>query len=342
MESNRVLITGGLGFIGAHFVHHMRKLQPESHLVVLDKNTYAADISRIQSLINTQNFTYVEGDIANQAVVNSVFEKHQPQQVIHFAAESHVDNSIAGPKLFLTTNVEGTFNLLEAARKTWLKEAHKLNEGFKKARFYHISTDEVFGSLGKEGSFNENTNYAPNSPYSASKAAADHWVRSYFHTYGLPILSSHCSNNYGPHQNDEKLIPTIIRTALTGQPIPIYGNGLNVRDWLYVEDHCTAIAKVLTHGIPGDVFCIGGNAERTNLEICTYILEQLDKLHPKVDGASYAEQIRFVEDRLGHDFRYAIDATKIKKELGWEPQHSFDAGLKKTIQHYLLKYKNLS
>lgn len=341
MQSNRILITGGLGFIGAHFVHYMRKKQPWDHLVLLDKNTYAADISRIKSLINTEKFTYIEGDISDQDLVNRVFEKNQPKQVIHFAAESHVDNSIAGPALFLKTNVEGTFNLLEAARKSWLKKPHELKANFQEARFYHISTDEVFGSLGKEGCFNETSNYAPNSPYSASKAAADHWVRSYFHTYGLPTLTSHCSNNYGPHQHDEKLIPTIIRKALRTQSIPIYGDGLNVRDWLYVEDHCTAIAKVLSEGTPGEVFCIGGNAERTNVEICTYILKQLDQLYPKAGGGSYAEQVTFVDDRLGHDFRYAIDATKIKNELGWEPQHSFEAAMKKTIMHYLHKYKKL-
>ncbi len=196
--------------------------------------------------------------------------------------------------------------------------------------------------LGKEGQFNETSNYAPNSPYSASKAASDHWVRSYFHTYGLPTIISHCSNNYGPYQHDEKLIPTIIRKALNTQSIPLYGDGLNVRDWLYVEDHCSAIEAVLMKGSPGEVFCIGGNAERTNLEICTYILEQLDKLHPKAGGGSYVEQVTFVDDRLGHDFRYAIDALKIKNELGWVPQHSFEAGMKKTITHYLNKYKNLS
>jgi len=238
--------------------------------------------------------------------------------------------------------VEGTFYLLEAARRTWMQSPHELKTAFKNARFYHISTDEVFGSLGKEGRFNEQSNYAPNSPYSASKAAADHWVRSYFHTYGLPTLLSHCSNNYGPYQHSEKLIPTIIRTALNGEPIPLYGDGQNVRDWLYVEDHCIAIERILAEGTPGQVFCIGGNAELANLEICRAIVQQLDKLHPKENGASYSEQISFVKDRLGHDYRYAISATKIKNELGWEPKHSFEDGLKKTIVHYLAKYKNLS
>jgi len=342
MENNRVLITGGLGFIGAHFVHYYRQTHPKTDIIVFDKNTYAADIDRIADLINTDHFTYIEGDISDQATLNGVFEEYQPTQLIHFAAESHVDNSIAGPQLFLKTNVEGTFYLLEAARRTWMQSPHELKTAFKNARFYHISTDEVFGSLGKEGRFNEQSNYAPNSPYSASKAAADHWVRSYFHTYGLPTLLSHCSNNYGPHQHNEKLIPTIIRTALNGEPIPLYGDGQNVRDWLYVEDHCIAIERILAEGTPGQVFCIGGKAELANLEICRAIVQQLDKLHPKENGASYSEQISFVKDRLGHDYRYAISATKIKNELGWEPKHSFEEGLKKTIVHYLAKYKNLS
>ena len=341
MENNKVLITGGLGFIGAHFVHHYRQVQPKAHIIVFDKNTYAANIDRIDDLVNTARFTYIEGDISNQETVNRVFEEHQPTHVVHFAAESHVDNSIAGPLPFLKTNVEGTFYLLEAARKTWMQSPQKLKSAFKNARFYHISTDEVFGSLEKEGLFNEQSNYAPNSPYSASKAAADHWVRSYFHTYGLPTLLSHCSNNYGSYQHNEKLIPTIIRTALSGEPIPLYGDGQNVRDWLYVEDHCSAIERILAEGTPGQVFCIGGNAERSNLDICTAIVQQLDQRQPKESGASYAEQITFVTDRLGHDFRYAIETTKIKTELGWEPKYNVEAGLEKTIAHYLAKYKNL-
>ena len=338
MEAKTILITGGLGFIGGHFVHHYRQHYPGVKIVVVDKNTYAADRSRITHFERQENFAFIEADIAVGEKMHSLFQQYRPTVVVNFAAESHVDNSISGPAPFLATNVTGTFNLLEAARELWLEKPHKLKEGFYDARFYQISTDEVFGSLGQEGLFSETSNYAPNSPYSASKASADHWVRSYFHTYGLPTLISQCSNNYGPHQHEEKLIPTVIRTALKGEIIPLYGDGKNRRDWLYVEDHCTAIMRVLEKATPGESYTIGGGAERDNLTICKTILSFLDGIKPKKDGSSYQEQIRFVEDRPGHDFRYAIDARKIKSQLGWEPQNTFEEALQKTVVYYLEKY----
>lgn len=342
MKTRSVLITGGLGFIGSHFIHRFRQNHPEDHIVLLDKNTYAANIDRISLLKGQEGFTYVEADIALPKIVDQIFAQYQPEIVINFAAESHVDNSINGPALFLETNVRGTFNLLESARKLWMEHPQQLKQGFHNARFFQISTDEVFGSLGSQGFFNEHTNYAPNSPYSASKAAADHWVRSYYHTYKLPTLLSHCSNNYGPFQHDEKLIPTIIRTALKGEPIPIYGNGKNIRDWLFVEDHCEAIERILLSAPPGETYTIGGNSERTNLDICMTIIQELDKQCPRGDSESYEKQVTFVADRLGHDFRYAISADKIKKELNWTPQFTFEEGLKKTIAHYLEKYRQLT
>ena len=338
MEAKTILITGGLGFIGGHFVHHYRQHYPGVKIVVVDKNTYAADRSRITHFERQENFAFIEADIAVGEKMHSLFQQYRPTVVVNFAAESHVDNSISGPAPFLATNVTGTFNLLEAARELWLEKPHKLKEGFYDARFYQISTDEVFGSLGQKGHFSEASNYAPNSPYSASKASADHWVRSYFHTYGLPTLISQCSNNYGSHQHEEKLIPTVIRTALKGEIIPLYGDGKNRRDWLYVEDHCTAIMRVLEKATPGESYTIGGGAERDNLTICKTILSFLDGIKPKKDGSSYQEQIRFVEDRPGHDFRYAIDARKIKSQLGWEPQNTFEEALQKTVVYYLEKY----
>ena len=338
MEAKTILITGGLGFIGGHFVHHYRQHHPEVKIVVVDKNTYAADRSRMLPFKGKENFVFIEADIADGEKMHSLFQQYRPSVVVNFAAESHVDNSISGPAPFLATNVTGTFNLLEAARQLWLEKPHELKEEFYQARFYQISTDEVFGSLGQEGLFSEASNYAPNSPYSASKASADHWVRSYFHTYGLPTLISQCSNNYGPYQHEEKLIPTVIRTALMGEIIPLYGDGKNIRDWLYVEDHCIAIMKVLEKATPGESYTIGGGAERDNLTICKTILSILDGIKPKEDGSSYQEQIRFVEDRPGHDFRYAIDARKIKSQLGWEPQNTFEVALQKTVVYYLEKY----
>ncbi|MGB1449243.1 MAG: dTDP-glucose 4,6-dehydratase [Flavobacteriaceae bacterium] len=341
MKNKTILITGGLGFIGGHFVQRYRQDYPDIKMVVVDKNTYAAEINRITPFLQDENFIYLEDDVANSSKMHAVFQDHQPDVVLHFAAESHVDNSIAGPEAFLTTNVKGTFTLLEAARRLWLDAPHQLKPAFEQARFYHISTDEVFGSLGEKGAFNEQSNYAPNSPYSASKAAADHWVRSYYHTYGLPTLLSQCSNNYGPYQHSEKLIPTVIRTALQGRPIPLYGDGKNRRDWLYVEDHCDAILTVLQQAEPGESYTIGGGEERDNLSLCKNILSLLDQLQPKKDKSSYLQQISFVQDRPGHDFRYAIDASKIKTTLGWAPQHSFETALQKTVVYYLKKFNQV-
>lgn len=341
MPRETLIITGGLGFIGAHFVHYAFRKMRDATIVVVDKNTYAADKSRMDNLINSDRFFYEEGDISDATFVDQTFAKYKPTKVINFAAESHVDNSIASPKLFLKTNIEGTFTLLEAARKTWLDDSRQLKPEFLQARYYQISTDEVFGSLGAKGAFSETSNYAPNSPYSASKAAADHWVRSYHRTYGVPVLISHCSNNFGPHQHSEKLIPTIIRTALKGDAIPIYGKGENIRDWLYVTDHCQAIYTVLTNAQIGENYTIGGNTERSNLSICKAITSLLDTKAPNPNGTSYAQQITLVTDRPGHDFRYATNTSKIKKDLGWQPQESFESALEKTVDHYLEKYNHL-
>ena len=338
MKAKTYFITGGLGFIGAHFVHYLHQHEPEAKIVVLDKFTYAAKPERIADLVTQGNAILEEVDIAEEKKIDALFQHHQPHIVLNFAAESHVDNSIAGPAVFLETNVKGTFTLLAAARKLWMEESNSLKEEFKSACFYQISTDEVFGSLGKEGAFNEKSNYAPNSPYSASKAAADHWVRSFHHTYGLPTLVSYCSNNFGPHQHNEKLLPTIVRNALAGKSIPIYGSGENVRDWLFVEDHCAAIVSILAKGKRGETYAIGGNNEYSNIALCRKLLSLLDSIRPRQDGGAYESQIDFVPDRLGHDYRYAIDATKIKTELGWEPKVSFEKALELTLRHYLEVY----
>lgn len=270
-----------------------------------------------------------------------MFQKYAFTKVLHFAAESHVDNSISGPEIFIDTNIRGTFNLLEVARRLWLEQPHKLREEYQHARFLHVSTDEVYGSLGQTGLFTEKTPYAPNSPYSASKAASDMLVRSYFHTYGLPVVTTNCSNNYGPNQHDEKLIPTIIRKALERQPIPIYGDGTNVRDWLYVKDHCRGIKLVLEQGRVGETYNIGGRNERQNIYIAQKICQILDQLRPRKDGNSYSSQITFVQDRFGHDLRYAIDASKIEEELGWKAAEDFESGIEKTVRWYLQKYAQI-
>ena len=277
--------------------------------------------------------TFIKGDICDVDLVQKLFDEHQFQKVVHFAAESHVDNSISGPSEFIHTNIVGTFNLLQSAYKTWMIAPNEFKEGFKNARFLHISTDEVYGTLGKTGLFLETTPYAPNSPYSASKASSDFIVRSYFHTYGLPVVTTNCSNNYGPYQHKEKLIPTIIRKAISGESIPIYGDGKNVRDWLYVTDHCTGIFLALQKGKLGETYNIGGRNERENLYIAHVICELLDEMLPQ--NKSYKEQISFVKDRPGHDFRYAIDASKIENELGWKANENFESGIRKTVGWYL-------
>lgn len=330
------MVTGGAGFIGSNYVNLYVK-EDAAHIVNLDSLTYAGDLENIE-VEGAPNYTFIQGDICDKELIRSLFEKYRFTKVINFAAESHVDNSILNPAAFVETNISGTFNLLQNAYKLWMESPFQLREEFADARFLHISTDEVYGTLGEEGLFTEKTPYAPNSPYSASKAASDFLVRSYFHTYGLPVLTTNCSNNYGPHQHDEKLIPTIIRTALKEQPIPIYGDGKNVRDWLYVSDHCKGIHLVLEKGRLGETYNIGGRNERQNIYIATKIGELLDQIQPRENGKSYTELITYVKDRPGHDQRYAIDATKIEQELGWEAEENFESGIEKTIKWYLEKY----
>ena len=326
-----LLVTGGAGFIGGNFV--LRKIRSEKTEVInLDALTYAGNLDTLDDIEDDPRHSFVLGSIGDSALVDYLLQKHRPSAIVNFAAESHVDRSIDSPEAFIQTNILGTFSLLESARKYWRGLEGSDKDNF---RFLHVSTDEVYGSLGPTGKFTETTAYQPNSPYSASKASSDHLVRAYFHTYGLPVLTTNCSNNYGPFQFPEKLIPLIIHNALAGKPLPIYGNGLNIRDWLYVEDHCAAIARVLEAGQPGEVYNIGGNNEKTNLEVVHTLCDLLDSLKPRSDGASYRTQITFVTDRPGHDARYAIDASKIKNALGWEPSETFESGLRKTVTWYL-------
>ncbi|MDR9400863.1 MAG: dTDP-glucose 4,6-dehydratase [Psychroflexus sp.] len=331
-----ILITGGAGFIGANFINHLIN-ETHDHIVNLDALTYAADKDNIEQKDSDQ-YTFVEGDIRDKEFLIKLFDKYQFDRVIHFAAESHVDNSIADPSAFIETNITGTFNLLHTAYQLWMEKPFQLKDKFKNARFLHVSTDEVYGTLGQEGLFTEETPYAPNSPYSASKASSDFIVRSYFHTYGMPVVTTNCSNNYGPYQHDEKLIPVIIRKALSGNDIPIYGDGKNIRDWLFVKDHCRGIQLAVSQGKLGETYNIGGKNERENIYIALKICEMLDKWKPRNDGNSYKEQITFVEDRHGHDFRYAIDATKIENELGWKANENFETGIEKTVRWYIDKY----
>lgn len=333
----KILVTGGAGFIGSNYLGFKSKLK-NSSLVNLDKLTYAGALENIQIDAADSKYEFIHGDICDFALLLSLFEKHKIDTVIHFAAESHVDNAIHGPRVFVESNIVGTFNLLEACKRYWLDSDNRLQPDFSEARFIHVSTDEVYGTLGEKGYFNENTCYAPNSPYSASKASSDFLVRSYYETYGLPAIITHCSNNYGPNQHNEKLIPTIIRNAMNHTAIPIYGQGKNVRDWLYVLDHCKAIELVLEKGVAGEVYNIGGNNEMENLSIARKITAILDELRPLGESASYTDLITFVKDRLGHDFRYAIDSSKIESQLGWKTEESFDSGLRKTIVWYLQKY----
>jgi dTDP-glucose 4,6-dehydratase len=327
-----ILVTGGAGFIGSNFVLAWVN-QKLGTVVNLDKLTYAGNRDNLKSLGNNAAHIFVQGDIADRHLLEKLLATHKPCAVVNFAAESHVDRSIHGPEDFIQTNVVGTFHLLEAVRGYWNSLDTHSKQDF---RFLHVSTDEVYGSLAKEdAAFTETTPYAPNSPYSASKAASDHLVRAYHHTYGLPVLTTNCSNNYGPHHFPEKLIPLVIHNALTGKPLPIYGNGQQVRDWLYVEDHCAAIRRVLKAGKVGEVYNIGGWNEKPNIEVVRTLCRILDKKQPRKDGKSYAEQITFVEDRLGHDQRYAIDASKISKELGWKPLETFDTGIEKTVDWFL-------
>ncbi len=321
-----ILVTGAAGFIGGNFVPYFCWKYPEYAVLTLDKLTYAGDRANLAECDAIPNHRFVRGDICDALLLARLFAAYDFAGVIHFAAESHVDNSITGPKAFMQTNLMGTFELLEAARRRWLAKPGKAVPGHEGSRFHHISTDEVYGSLGETGAFTETTAYAPNSPYSASKAGSDLLVRAYHHTYGLNVTTSNCSNNYGPKQHREKLIPTIIRSALAGKPIPIYGKGANVRDWLYVLDHCTAIDAVFHRGRSGETYNVGGGTERNNLETARTICGILDAKRPRADGGKYAP---------GHDLRYAIDASKIHAELGWTPEESFETGMEKTVDWYL-------
>ena len=333
-----LLVTGCAGFIGSNFVPFFLEKYRDVRLINLDLLTYAGDLENLRDVQDVSRYTFLKGDICDRELVESIFDRHDIYGVIHFAAESHVDNSIKNPGVFIETNVNGTFTLIDVAYKKWMKKPFVFNDGFESCRFHHISTDEVYGTLGPTGLFTETTPYAPNSPYSASKASSDMIVRSYHHTYGMNTIITNCSNNYGPKQHNEKLIPTIMRKALAGEKIPIYGDGKNIRDWLYVLDHCKGIDLAFQNGCSGEVYNIGGKNERTNNQIAERICTFLDKLRPRPDGKSYKELITYVEDRAGHDRRYAIDATKIETELNWLAEENFDSGIEKTIHWYLQKY----
>ena len=329
-EQKTILVTGGAGFIGSNFIPFFLENNPNYNVINLDCLTYAGNLDNLKELDNNKRYRFIKGNICNQELVRSIFLEFKIDAVIHFAAESHVDNSITAPDKFIKTNIDGTFTMLEAARQSW-------GEKNESKRFHHISTDEVYGSLGATGFFTEETPYAPNSPYSASKAASDFLARSYYHTYGLNVVTTNCSNNFGPKQHDEKLIPTIIRKAISLEDIPLYGKGPNIRDWLYVLDHCEGINTVFHKGNSGETYLLGGSNEFTNIRITEKICSILDRMKPKLKG-SYSEQITFVTDRKGHDFRYAIDASKSKRELSWKPRECFDSGLMKTVAWSVDKY----
>lgn len=338
MSKKTILVTGGAGFIGSNFIPYFLDANPQINVVNLDLLTYAGDLKNLEEIEENDRYTFIQGDICDRELVEEIFNKYDINGVIHFAAESHVDNSIKNPGVFIETNVRGTFTLIDVAYKYWMEKPFRYKKEYKDSRFLHISTDEVYGTLGETGLFTEETPYAPNSPYSASKAGSDMIVRSYHHTYGINTVITNCSNNYGPKQHDEKLIPTVIRKAINGENIPIYGDGKNVRDWLYVLDHAKGIDLAFANGKAGEVYNIGGRNERNNNYIAKTICELLDSLHPKKNG-SYLEQITYVEDRAGHDRRYAIDASKIEAHLDWKADENFETGIKKTIKWYLKKFK---
>jgi dTDP-glucose 4,6-dehydratase len=330
-----ILVTGGAGFIGSNFIINWLESSDEK-VINLDKLTYAGNLNNLSSLEKNINHIFVNGDIANSELVTGLLKKYNPRCIVNFAAESHVDRSIHGPIDFIQTNIVGTFKLLEVVRGYW--SSMKGNKKFK-FRFLHVSTDEVYGSLDiNQEAFSETSRYMPNSPYSASKASSDHLVRAYFHTYGLPVLTTNCSNNYGPYQFPEKLIPLVINNALCRKDLPIYGDGKQIRDWLYVDDHCNAIRKVINLGDVGEIYNIGGNNEKTNLEVVLNVCSIMDRLKPREDGLMYKTQIKFIDDRIGHDRRYAINSLKIQQQLGWEPSETFHTGMEKTVEWYL---KNL-
>jgi dTDP-glucose 4,6-dehydratase len=330
--NNTILVTGGAGFIGSNFILDYLAAG-DAAVVNLDKLTYAGNLGNLQHVCSDPRHVFVHGDIGDAALVSQLLRQHRPRAVVHFAAESHVDRSIHGPAEFIQTNIVGTFALLEGARTYWRTLADMDRDAF---RFLHVSTDEVFGSLGPDDPpFCETTSYAPNSPYAASKAASDHLVRAYHHTYGLPTLITNCSNNYGPYQFPEKLIPLMILNALQGRPLPVYGDGLNIRDWLHVTDHCAAVLQVLEQGRPGESYSIGGNSEKTNIEVVHMVCAMLDELHPDSPVTPHARLISYVADRPGHDRRYAMDISKLVRELGWRPQQSFATGIRMTVRWYL-------
>ncbi|WP_094229071.1 dTDP-glucose 4,6-dehydratase [Methanolobus psychrotolerans] len=347
MKTN-ILVTGGAGFIGSNFIPHFLKKYPGYNVINLDLLTYAGNIGNLKEIEDNPRYKFIKGDICNRELVEFIFNEYLINGVIHFAAESHVDNSIKKPDVFIKTNINGTHTLVDVAYKFWMERPFAYNQKYSKCdssdeeiilpRFHHISTDEVYGTLGSTGLFTESTPYAPNSPYSASKAGSDMIVRSYNHTYGLNTIITNCSNNYGPKQHDEKLIPTIIRNALKGNPIPIYGDGKNIRDWLYVIDHCKAIDLVFHNGAAGETYNIGGMNEKSNNDVATKICQILDELKPKQKG-SYRDQIKYVEDRAGHDRRYAIDASKLENDLGWKAEENFESGILKTVEWYLEHYR---
>ena len=331
-DMKNVLVTGGAGFIGSNFVRYLLQAEPQLHIVNVDALTYAGSLENLKGLPGEERHDFIQGDICDRALIDGLLQQHQIDTIVHFAAETHVDRSIVSPEPFIRANVFGTFTLLEAARRFWLEDQPLPNE---QVRFHHISTDEVYGSLGPTGpAFSETTPYAPNSPYAASKASGDHLVRSYAHTYGLPATISNCSNNYGPYQFPEKLIPLMTLNAQAVKPLPIYGDGQQIRDWLFVSDHCEAIHLILTNGNPGETYNIGGGNQPGNLEIVETICELLDKLQPS-SAVPHRQLIQFVADRPGHDRRYAMDISKIRRELGWEPRHSLAHGLQVTVEWYL-------
>jgi len=331
-KKRTVLVTGGCGFIGANFVRHLLEKETTWRVINLDKLTYAGNLKNLEGIVEGENYRFVKGDICDAELVSGLFVQESIDTVVHFAAESHVDRSITGPAAFIQTNIVGTFTLLEAARKSWLNDNCQQSD----VLFLHVSTDEVYGSLGASGYFTESTPFDPRSPYSASKASSDHLVSAYHHTYDLPVLITNCSNNYGPYQFPEKLIPLVFHNCMNGKELPVYGDGKNIRDWLYVTDHCEAIVAVLKHGTPGRSYNIGGNNEKQNIEVVTLICDAIDNKIGLLPGATARRSlITFVKDRLGHDRRYAIDATRIKEEIGWEPAVTFETGIDKTIDWYL-------
>ncbi len=332
-----ILVTGGAGFIGSNFVPYMVSKYPDYKIINLDKLTYAGNLNNLKECENAANYMFVKGDICDRPLIEKLFKDNDIRGVVHFAAESHVDNSITGPQAFIETNVLGTFTLLDVARNYWMSAPHQFRAGYEDCRFHHISTDEVYGALGETGYFTEKTPYDPSSPYSSSKASSDMIVRAYHRTYGMNVTVSNCSNNYGPKQHPEKLIPKIISNALSGKNIPIYGDGKNVRDWLYVLDHCKAIDLIYHNGKSGETYNIGGHNEKNNLEIVEAICNILDQKRPQANGKPYKDLVVFVKDRPGHDRRYAIDATKLTNQLHWKADENFVSGIVKTVEWYLKK-----